>query len=37
MHQPYGVVLLGIVAVGLMAFGLYSMLSAVWFRAKNRA
>jgi hypothetical protein len=37
MHQPYGVVLLGIVAVGLMAFGLYSMLSAVWFRAKSRA
>jgi hypothetical protein len=35
MHQPYGVVLLGIVAVGLMAFGIYSMLSAVWFRTRR--
>jgi len=37
MHQPYGVWLLGIVAVGLMAFGLYSMLSAAWFVAKKRS
>jgi hypothetical protein len=35
MHQPYGIVLLGIVAVGLMAFGIYSMLSAVWFRTRR--
>jgi hypothetical protein len=34
-HQPYGVWLLGIVAVGLMAFGVYSMLSAAWFRSKR--
>jgi hypothetical protein len=33
--QPYGVWLLGIVAVGLMAFGFYSMLSAMWFRLKR--
>jgi hypothetical protein len=35
LHQPYGVWLLGIVAVGLMAFGFYSMLSAMWFRLKR--
>ena len=35
LHQPYGVWLLGIVAVGLVAFGIFSMLTAVWFRPKN--
>lgn len=35
MGQPYGVFLLGIVAVGLMAFGVYSILSAMWFRARR--
>jgi hypothetical protein len=35
LHQPYGIWLLGIVAVGLMAFGVYSMLSAAWFRLKR--
>jgi hypothetical protein len=35
LHQPYGVWLLGIAAIGLMAFGLYSMLSAAWFRLKR--
>jgi hypothetical protein len=34
-RTPYGVWLLGIVAVGLMAFGVYSMLSAAWFRARR--
>jgi hypothetical protein len=33
--QPYGIWLLGIVALGLMAFGVYSMLSAAWFRLKR--
>jgi hypothetical protein len=37
LHQPYGIWLLGIIAVGLMAFGFYSMLSAAWFRFKRRA
>ena len=37
MHQPYGVWLLAIVAVGLIAFGFYSMLSAIWFRFKRQA
>jgi hypothetical protein len=32
---PYGIWLLGIVAVGLMAFGVYSMLSAAWFRSRR--
>ena len=32
MHQPYGIWLLGIVAVGLVAFGFYSVLCALWFR-----
>ncbi len=35
LHQPYGVWLLGVVALGLIAFGLYSMLSALWFRLKR--
>jgi len=35
MHQPYGIWLLGIVALGLIAFGIYSMLSAAWFRLKR--
>lgn len=35
LRQPYGVWLLGIVAVGLVAFGVFSMLSAVWFRFKR--
>jgi hypothetical protein len=36
MRQPYGIFLLAIVAVGLIAFGAYSMLSAVWFHSKSR-
>jgi hypothetical protein len=35
LHQPYGIWLLGIVAVGLIGFGCYSMLSAFWFRLKR--
>jgi hypothetical protein len=35
LHQPYGIWLLGIVAVGLVAFGAYSMLSAAWFRFRR--
>jgi len=35
LRQPYGIWLLGIVAVGLMAFGVYSMLTGVWFRMKK--
>jgi hypothetical protein len=35
MHQPYGMWLLGIVAVGLMAFGVYSLASAAWFRTRK--
>ena len=35
LHQPYGIWLLGIVAVGLVAFGFYSLLGAVWFRFKR--
>ena len=35
LHQPYGIWLLGVVAVGLIAFGFYSMLSALWFRLKR--
>jgi len=32
---PYGIWLLGIIAVGLMAFGVYSMLRAAWFRLRR--
>lgn len=35
LHQPYGVYLLAVVAIGLVAFGIYSMLTAVWFRPKK--
>ena len=35
LSLPFGVWLLGIVAVGLIAFGVFSMLSAVWFRLKR--
>ena len=35
LHQPYGGLLLGLVAVGLMAFGVYSLMSAVWFRLRS--
>lgn len=29
-HQPFGMLLLGVVALGLLAFGIYSMLCARW-------
>jgi hypothetical protein len=35
MSQPFGIWLLGIVALGLIAFGIYSLLSAAWFRLKR--
>jgi hypothetical protein len=35
LRQPYGIWLLGIVALGLIAFGFYSMLSALWFRLRR--
>ena len=35
LSQPFGIWLLGLVAVGLIAFGIYSMLSAAWFRLKR--
>ncbi len=35
LHQPYGIWLLGIVALGLIAFGIYSMLFALWFRIRR--
>jgi len=33
--QPYGLWLMGIVAVGLIAFGIYSLIGAAWFRLKR--
>jgi len=35
--QPYGIYLLLIVALGLIAFGIYSFMSAAWFRVKQPA
>lgn len=35
LRQPYGPWLLGIVAIGLIAFGVYSFLGAVWFRMQK--
>jgi hypothetical protein len=34
--QPYGLWLLGIVAIGLIAFGIYSLMTAAWFRLKRQ-
>ena len=34
-HQPYGIYLLGIVAAGLIFLGLYSLMSAAWFRLRR--
>jgi hypothetical protein len=34
-RQPYGWLLLAIVAAGLIAFGIYSILGAFWFRFKR--
>jgi hypothetical protein len=36
IQQPYGPILFGIVAVGLIAFGIYSMLDALWIRVQVR-
>jgi len=35
--QPYGIYLLLIVALGLIAFGIYSFMSAAWFRPRRQA
>ena len=35
-RQPYGPYILGIVALGLIAFGIYSFMGALWFKIKNR-
>ncbi len=35
LKQPYGIWLLAIVAIGLMAFGIYSILSAAWYRTRR--
>jgi hypothetical protein len=35
MHQPYGPYLMGIVAIGLAAMGVYSFLIALWLRLKG--
>ena len=35
LQQPYGPWLLGIVALGLIAFGIYSAMSGIWLRLKR--
>lgn len=34
-QQPYGLWLLGIIAAGLIAFGIYSLMCAAWFKLKR--
>ena len=34
-HQPYGLYLLGVIALGMIAFGLYSLMMAAWLRLKR--
>ena len=34
-RQPYGLWILAVIALGLIAFGLYSFMSAAWFRLKE--
>lgn len=35
LFRPYGIWLLGVIALGLIAFGIYSMLSAFWLRLRR--
>jgi hypothetical protein len=35
LHRPYGAGLLGVVALGLVAFGTYSIMSGIWLRFKT--
>lgn len=35
LNQPYGLWLLGVVALGLIAFGIYSALSGMWLRFRR--
>ncbi len=35
LHQPYGSWLLGVVALGLIAFGIYSAVSGLWLRLRR--
>ena len=35
LHQPYGAWLLGVIALGLIAFGIYSAMSGIWLRFKR--
>ena len=35
VRQPYGPWLLGVVALGLIAFGIYSITGMAWFRLKR--
>jgi hypothetical protein len=35
MHQPYGAYLMGIIAIGLAAMGIYSFFIALWLRLKG--
>ena len=35
LREPYGPWLSGVVAIGLLAFGLYSLMNALWFRFKK--
>ena len=34
-QQPYGLWMLGIMALGMIAFGVYSLMGAAWFRFKD--
>jgi hypothetical protein len=36
LELPYGSWLLAVIAVGLIAFGIYSFMSALWFRIKHQ-
>jgi hypothetical protein len=35
-RQPYGLWLLGIIAAGLILFGIYSVMTAIWFRLEKK-
>jgi hypothetical protein len=36
LHQPYGPIMMGCVAVGLVLFGVYSMIGARWYKVALR-
>jgi hypothetical protein len=35
LQQPYGPLLVGVIAIGLIGFGIYSVMSGFWLKLKR--